>query len=284
MTTLMNVAAPATTVLLLVAVGADLTVADFARVARQPLVVLAGLLGPLILLPPLAVALARTFAAPADVTAGILLIAVCPIGGISNAYSYLAKASPALSVSLTGLSCACAGATIPLVSKAIEVGLSETLGFSAPARVLIAQLASMLALPVALGMWLRWRVPAWAARVRPLFEGGALAGIGIVLVLTVVSDTSAFARGFAATVPLAASFVIASLGVGWLTAACVTRDRRDRFTLAAEFGTRNVAVAIAVAVTILGRVEFQRFAVTYALTEVPLLLAAVGVYRRLQAG
>ena len=35
---------------------------------------------------------------------GLLLVAVCPIGGISNTYSYLARAATALSVSLTGLS------------------------------------------------------------------------------------------------------------------------------------------------------------------------------------
>jgi ACR3 family arsenite efflux pump ArsB len=58
---------------------------------------------------------------------------------------------------------------------------------------------------------------------------------------------------------------------------------RDRFTLAAEFGTRNVGVATAIAVTVLGRVEFARFAAAFFVTEVPLMLAAVGLFRRHQA-
>jgi ACR3 family arsenite efflux pump ArsB len=36
-------------------------------------------------------------------------------------------------------------------------------------------------------------------------------------------------------------------------------------------------------VALLGRVEFARFAVTYSLTEIPLMLAAVAVFRRWQA-
>ena len=59
-----------------------------------------------------------------------------------------------------------------------------------------------------------------------------------------------------------------------MAAAFVTSDPRDRFTLAAEFGTRNLGVAMAVAVTMLGRVEFARFAYTYFLTELPLMLVA----------
>jgi ACR3 family arsenite efflux pump ArsB len=60
----------------------------------------------------------------------------------------------------------------------------------------------------------------------------------------------------------------------------VTGDRRERFTLAAEFGTRNLGVAIAIAVTLLGSVEFARFALTYFLTEVPLMLMAIALFRK----
>ena len=47
-----------------------------------------------------------------------------------------------------------------------------------------------------------------------------------------------------------------------------------------EFATRNLAVATAVAVTLAGRVEFARFAATYFLTEILLMLCAIGGYRR----
>lgn len=83
--------------------------------------------------------------------------------------------------------------------------------------------------------------------------------------------------------PLAAAFVLCSMGVGWATAALATPDVASRFTVAAEFGTRNIAVATYIAVSLLGRVEFARFAVTYFLVEAPIMLVAVSLFQRYRA-
>jgi BASS family bile acid:Na+ symporter len=277
---LVSIAAPATAFILLAAVGLDLTPNDFARVRRQPAVVLTGLVAPLVLLPPLAVALTWLFGSGPEITASVLLIAACPIGGISTTWSYLARASTALSVTLTGLSCMAGFLTIPLVGAGIALALARPFPLSAPVPVLIAQVVLLLGLPVALGMWMRRRVPGSAERYGPALRRASFIGIGIVFLLVIAADPGLFAAGLTTTVPLAAAFVLASMAAGWLTAVPLTPDRRDRFTLAAEFGTRNIGVAIAIAVTLLGRVEFARFATTYALTEIPLMLGAVALFRR----
>jgi BASS family bile acid:Na+ symporter len=277
---LISLAAPATAFILLAAVGLDLTPGDFARVRRQPALVIAGLVAPLVVLPPLAVALTWVFGSGPDVTASVLLVAACPIGGVSTTWSYLARASTALSVTLTGLSCLAAFVTIPLVGAGIALALARPFPLSAPIPVLIAQVVLLLGLPVAIGMWIRRRVPDGGERYGPALRLASFIGIGIVFVLVIADDPSAFASGLTTTVPLAAAFVLGSMGAGWLTAVPLSSDRGDRFTLAAEFGTRNIGVAMAIAVTLLGRVEFARFATTYALTEIPLMLAAVALFRR----
>jgi BASS family bile acid:Na+ symporter len=281
--TLIAVVIPAANFLLLTAVGVDLTSRDFARLRQQWSVVVTGLVAPLLILPPVALVLTRLFQASPDITASVLLIAACPIGGISNAYSYLARASTALSVMLTGLSCLAAAITIPVVSKGFEVVLGQSLGFYAPVPLLLVQLFFMLAFPVALGMWVRQRAPERAARHRPTFQCAAFISTAVVLLLIILDAPRAFAGGLSTTVPLAALFVASSIVAGWVTAALVTADSKDRFTIAAEFGTRNVAVAMAIAVTILGRVEFARFAVAYSLVEIPLMLVAVALFRRYQS-
>jgi BASS family bile acid:Na+ symporter len=215
-----------------------------------------------------------------DVAAGLLLVAACPIGGISNTYSYLARASTALAVTLTGLSCLVASATIPLVGQGLEMALGRPLDLAPPVPLLLVQLLLMLALPIGLGMYVRRRWTGLAAQYRPKVQSLAFYGVGGVLALLILDDPQAFFGGLSSTVPLAAAFVVCSAAAGWATAAMVTRDHRDRFTLAAEFGTRNLGVAMAIAVTLLGRVEFARFAYTYFLTEIPLMLAAIALYRQ----
>jgi bile acid:Na+ symporter, BASS family len=278
--TLIDISVPVLTFVLLAGVGLDLTLADFGRVRRHPALVLTGLVGPLLLLPPIAVGLAWAFQPTSDVTAGLLLVAACPIGGISNTYSYMARASTALSVTLTGLSCLLAGVTLPAVGKGLEMAFAQPLELTVPISTLIAQLLLMFTLPVGLGMWARRRFTDWARNYRPKAQRLVFAGVGLMLVLIILNDPRAFLGDLPTTVPLAAVFIACSAAAGWIAAAVVTGDPRDRFTLAAEFGTRNLGVAMAVAVTMLGRVEFARFAYTYFLTELPLMLLAAALFRR----
>jgi bile acid:Na+ symporter, BASS family len=279
-----DLAIPLITFLLLAAVGLDLTRQDFLRLARKPRLIVAGLVGPLVLLPPIALALVSVAEPPEHLASGLLLIAICPVGGVSNAYSYLARASTALSVTLTGLSCLLATATIPGLTLAFEALLGRPLGLSVPVRLLFAQLVVVLATPVALGMFVRDRWPATAARHEPSLRRAGFGLLGLLIVFVLVREGPEFARYVGVTVRLSAGFVLASGLAGVAVGRLFARDRGDRFTLAVEFATRNVAIATAVAVTLAGRIELAVFATTYFLTEVPIMLTAIAWYRWRSAG
>ena len=278
-----DIAIPAITLLLLTAVGLGLTVDDFARVRRTPRLLVIGLLAPLLVLPFVSFALILWFRPDPATEAGLLLIAACPIGGISNTYSFLARASTALSVTLTGLSSLLAVATIPLLTRVFEHALRHRLRFDAPASLLVLQLLVMLALPVGVGMAARRRWPELADRHGPLFTRLGFGALTLLIVFVIVAQPDMFLAGLRSAVPMSAAFVTIAFAVGWLSAKAAGAGAADRFTLAAEFATRNVAVATAIAVTILGRVEFAVFATTYFLTELPLMLAAVTLHRAREA-
>jgi bile acid:Na+ symporter, BASS family len=275
-----DVTIPLVTFLLLVAVGLDLTRQDFLRLRRQPWLIVGGLVGPLVLLPPIALLLVSVVAPPEHLAAGLLLIAICPVGGVSNTYSYLARASTALSVTLTGLSCLLATVTIPALTLVFEALLGRPLGLSVPVRLLFAQLIVVLAAPVALGMFVRQRWPAFAARRESSLRRAGFGGLGLLIVFVVVQQGPAFVRDLGVTIRLSAGFVLLSGLAGVAVGRLVARDRADRFTLAVEFATRNVAIAAAVAVTLAGRIELAVVATTYFLTEAPIMLCAVALYRR----
>lgn len=275
-----DLAIPSITFLLLAAVGLDLTRNDFARLARQPRLVLAGLLGPLVLLPPIALLLVYLGGPPEHVANGLLLIAICPVGGISNTYSFLARASSALSVTLTGLSCLLATVTIPALTVLVETTLGRPLGLAAPIRLLFAQLLGVLAVPVALGMVIRHRWPAFADRSQPSVRAAGFGMLALLIVFVVIEQGAGFVRDLGQTALLSSAFVVLSALAGAAVGRVAARDRADRFTLLVEFATRNVAIATAIAVTLAGRIELAVFATTYFLTEMPLMLGAVAVYRR----
>jgi bile acid:Na+ symporter, BASS family len=276
----LDVAIPAVTVALTVVVGLDLSPADFDRVRRQPATVAAGLLGPLVLLPPIALGLNALFRPSPAAQAGLLLIASCPVGGISNTYNYLAGASTALSVTLTAASCLAAVATMPLLTRLFELALGRPFGFEVPATTLVVQLLVLLVVPVALGMAIRRWAPAFAVRNRRIFRLAAFAALAALIAFVVVAQREDFAREIPRVAPLAAALVVVAMAAGMLVASVLHAGRSDRFTLALEFGTRNVAIASAIAITVLGRLEFAVFAAIYFVTEAPIALVAVFLFRR----
>ena len=282
--TIIQIAVPTITFLLLAVVGSSLTTADFARLWRTRLTIFSGLVAPLILLPPLALTLIVLFRPPREIEAGLLLVAACPIGGISNTYSYLARASTALSVTLTAASCLLAVITIPALDRLFEIVLQRPFGFRAPFLLLLVQMLLMLALPVGLGMWARQRWPDWTLTRAAMAQRLSFVAMGVLLALFIASEAERFVAGLVRTVPLAAMFVGSSFLAGWLVGTTLAVSAADRFTLATEFATRNVAVATAIAATLLGRAEFALFATTYFLTELPLMLLGVAAFRNLRSG
>ena len=280
MTAVLDLAVPVITVLALLAVGFDLTQADFTKVRQHPGIVAAGLFSPLFMLPPLAAGLIVLFDPSPAIRGGLLLIAACPIGGISNTYSYLAGASVALSLTLTAISSLLAAATIPLLDRGMGLLLGTQFGLTAPIALILGQLLVMLALPVSVGMWIRAKRPAFAKRAQPVFRLVAFLALGALMTLVIGRDLSGFLGGLRETLPLAVGFIVGSFAIGWGVARVIGATRPDRFTLATEFATRNVAVATTIAVTLLHRVEFALFATAYLLIEIPLMLAAIGIYRR----
>jgi BASS family bile acid:Na+ symporter len=276
---LVDFGVPSVVFCLRIAVGLDLAPADFAALRRRPRLFLLGLAAPPILLPLLALGLVELLGPPHEVEVGLLLVAASPIGGISVTYSYLARAAVPLAVSLTALSCLLAPLTLPAVAELLERASGHPLNFEAPAGVLMLQVFGLLALPAGLGMALRAARPAAVERLRPGLQRLGFGALSLLVALVLAEDFPGFVGRFGSTAPLAALFVVGSFVTGALSARLATRDAGERFTLAAEFATRNLGVAVAIAVTLLGNVAFTYFATTYFLIELVLLFAATALRR-----
>lgn len=268
----LDVAIPLVTFLLMVVVGLDLRAAEFHRVRRRPVVLATGLLVPPLVLPPLALGLVSLLRPSSAVAAGLLIVAACPIGGISNVYSLLARADTALSVTLTALSCLLSVVTIPAITLGLEMATGEPLGFVVPGRVLVVQLTLMIIVPVVSGMFIRARWPEVASRHRTAVQRLAFTLLGLLVSTIIWNQFDLFRRELTGAILLVMTFALLSLGAGALAGLLIRADRSERVTLSLEFGTRNVAVAAAIAVTMLGRIEFAVFGATYFLAELPLML------------
>ena len=266
---------------LMFVVGLELTGADFRRMATQPRAVVAGTLGPLLLLPLLAAGLLRSGAWPPPVVAGLILLAAGPAGALANVYAYLAGANAALAVTLTALSCPIAVVALPVLTRwGFTLWLAADPTVAVPIWPMIGQLLFLLLLPVAVGMAVRHRWPAWSARRRGAAQRLALVGLLALLGFVLYDQADLLRVAWRDQVFAALLFTLLAMAAGWAAGWLAGLEPRDRFTLLCEFAVRNLAIATLVAVTLLGRTDFVAFAAVLFLVQTPVLLLAVALYRR----
>ena len=86
---------------LMFAVAIDIKISDFTKVFKNPKVAFVGLFSQLILLPLLTIALILMFKPTASIALGMILVASCPGGNVSNYAVHLAKGNTAVSIILT---------------------------------------------------------------------------------------------------------------------------------------------------------------------------------------
>lgn len=101
--------------IIMFAMGLGLGLKDFRRVIEMPKAITVGLAGQLILLPLIAMTCAYIHDLSPAMSAGLLLLSLCPGGITSNLMAKLAKADEALSVSLTVISSLIGVFSVPLL-------------------------------------------------------------------------------------------------------------------------------------------------------------------------
>jgi len=78
-------------IIIMLGMGLSLELKDFSRIIKRPKSVIIGLLAQMVILPLIAFLLVKIFHLEAGLAVGIMLIAACPGGAVSNMFTFLAK-------------------------------------------------------------------------------------------------------------------------------------------------------------------------------------------------
>lgn len=100
--------------LIIYGVALDLRIDDFIEVFRRPVAPLAGLLAQLAVLPAVTWAITMLLKPQPSIALGMMVVAACPGGNISNLITHMARGNTALSISMTGVSSLLAIVTTPV--------------------------------------------------------------------------------------------------------------------------------------------------------------------------
>jgi BASS family bile acid:Na+ symporter len=230
------------------AIALDLKSSDFREVSRRPKSFLAGIFSQLVALPALTFVLVLVLEPRPSIALGLILVAACPGGNISNFLTHRAKGNLALSVSMTAVSTLACPILTPLniafwgslygptreILRATEID---------PLSV-VYTVALLLVLPMALGMMLNARRPDVAARIRrPLQIVSMLIFIGFVVAALAANWT--FFLGYVGQVALLVVLHNGlALATGFVVATLVGTGDADRRAITIETGIQNSGLGL----------------------------------------
>ncbi|MBW2418773.1 MAG: bile acid:sodium symporter family protein [Deltaproteobacteria bacterium] len=276
----LQILVPVCLVIIMAAMGLELTLSDFRRIVSLPRAAGVGLVGQMLLLPALGFGFALApghipglaTPMPPEVAVGMIVVVSCPGSAPSNVFTYLARGNTALSISLTAASSILTVFTIPIwVSLAVSVFYSEGAEIRLPLVRTILQLCSVTLLPVGIGMLIRARSPEVARRMRRVLQRAVPWLFVVVLIIILTTRWDDFSRHLPVAGPTAFLLSIVALASAFALAKLAALGQRDAFTIAIEVGLQNAALASLIIVNLLDRPEFLVFPSVYA------LLAAIPV-------
>ncbi|QCU76286.1 bile acid:sodium symporter family protein [Pseudoalteromonas distincta] len=271
---LTEVILPLALALIMFGMGLGLTTNDFTRLFKNPLGIVMGLIGQLVAMPLLALGLCYLLNLPTPIAIGLMILAACPGGTMSNVVSQLVKANLALSVSLTAASTAISIITTPFI---IGFAMSQ---FAPADDATFSILTTSLGLffitlvPVAIGIWLRHFKSDFAIKAEPFFRRFSLFFMLMMIAALVIKERDLLVSSFNNVFWACIALNIGSMVVGWLIAKCSKLNLTDSLTLSIEVGIQNASLAILIAISFLNKPEYAVTGGVYGLAMFigPLLL------------
>lgn len=240
-------------VLMMFSVALSLRPTHFKLIGQQPKSYFAGLFLQIVGLPLLTLLLCFIFNPLPSLALGMILVACCPGGNVSNLLATLAKGNIALSVSLTTTSSLLAAFITPIsivfwtsfypptsnVLNAIEFN-SVTFLF---------QTSMLLILPLFLGMLLIFYYPNVAQRIQqPLI----LLSTTLLLMVILVAFTHYFDYFITVGIGVIVLLILhnaSAFFIGYLGSKAINATNQDRISLSFEIGIQNSGLAIVILLT-----------------------------------
>ncbi|MFA5327071.1 MAG: bile acid:sodium symporter family protein [Prolixibacteraceae bacterium] len=236
-------------------VALDIKIENFEDILRKPKSALVGFISQIFLLPFFTFLLVMVINPTPTVALGMILVASCPGGNISNFISSISRANIALSVSLTAISTLSAIFFTPFnfaLWGNFYIDIYNAKGAEGLLRPLVIDQFQMfqtvfilLGLPVLIGLFVAKKFPAFTAKIKKPIKTGSL----LFFILMVIAMLSANFKNFTSYVHLVFFIVLLHNGLALSTGYFFSKLNKlslpDQRAISIETGIQNSGLALA---------------------------------------
>lgn len=224
-------------------VALGITIDDFKRLFQNPKIVFVGVLSQFILLPAATFLAILVIEPYPSFALGMMMIAACPGGNVSNFFSKMAGGNPALSVSLTAFATLICIFMTPFNLQfwgSLYAPTNEILKTVELNWIDLLKLVSLiLGIPLVLGMYIKHNYSKQAIKIEKLLKPLSMAVFIILIVVAFSENLDIFVNYIHLVVFLVVFHNIFAFILGYYTARIFKLHFRDRKTIAMETGIQN---------------------------------------------
>ncbi|MGB1667356.1 MAG: bile acid:sodium symporter family protein [Pseudohongiellaceae bacterium] len=222
--------------------GLTLKAADFKRILQDPRPILVGVLLQFILMPLLAVVLAKMFGLSNQLTAGLVLVGCCAGGTASNVISYLARADLALSISMTVCS-----TLVGVVATPLLTGFYLSTTINVDTMGMLVSIIQIVLIPVLAGITLSHFFPELIRPLTPTLPAMSVLIILTIIAIVVALNSDSLLEVGALTLVAVVLHNLGGMCGGFYLSRLLGFDTRQSHTIAIEVGMQNSGLGVALA-------------------------------------
>jgi bile acid:Na+ symporter, BASS family len=229
-------------------VAIELSLDDFKRIAEYPKSVLAGIFSQFFILPALTFLLVLLWQPSPSIALGLILVAACPGGNISNFFSLQAGGNAALSVTLTAFATLMAVVATPfnlqfwgnLYPPTAALITQVNLDFTEALKAVFV----VLGIPLVAGVLIKQHYPYWAHRYGKLIRKISIFIFIAFILIAFGANYQQFISYIAMVFVLVMIHNALAIAAGFGFATMLKLPFPDRKTLAIETGIQNSGLGL----------------------------------------
>lgn len=242
--------------LIMFGIALDTAPSDFKVVAKHPKPFIIAILAQLLLLPLVTFGLTLVLPIPASMALGMILVACCPPGNISQVLTHRAGGNVALSVSLTAV-----GNVIYIFMLPLSIAFWGSMNTKTkellhavsmnPAQMLL-EVFLIIGLPFLLGLLIRAKLPTFAKKAQPIVHWFSLIALVAFILVALIGNWGVFVQVIGILVLVVTLHDAVALALGYGTAVIGGLGTRERKAITFEVGIRNAGLGLGLVFTFFG--------------------------------
>ena len=273
--------APIALAIIMLCLGASLTVSDFSRVIKNPKDFFIGFVCQLFVLPLVAYLLIIILKVPTEMALGVMLIAAAPGGVTSNVLTKFADGDVALSVSLTAFMSLLSIISVPfIIFTAIDLFEITYVTKEISMIGISLKMFFVVTVPVIVGMIIRHLTGDLVIRNLKIIQRISIALFLVVFVAIYIEEWNNIVSFLARAGTIALILNVVMMIIGFYVAKFLASGSAQQRAISLECGLQNGTLAVFVGTQLFDNIVYMVPTAAYALIMMATSLIFVFILRK----